>query len=177
MTVRFDEVELFKGPDEKSQDVAAEAVADPVTETAPPAVRILASRSRRMLAFTTDASLFLALGLAMSPLLDVGTTLTIAIRSEPLAVIGFTAFLLLFSYYYFVSTWVIWGKTVGGSIFDMKVAAADGTPIDVKSASLRWSLMWCSILTAGIGFAIALLPGGRSMADLISRSRSFVSSE
>jgi len=175
MSVRFDEVELFKGPDDAGEDMAQElraAAAEPEIETIP---RIAASRSRRILAFLTDASLFVALGLALSPLIDMRSTLQSTVAAVPLAVFGFAAFLLLMSYYYFVGTWVVWGKTVGGSIFDMRVAASDGHPIDVRSATVRWCAMLLSVLTFGLGFVIAIFPGGRSLADFMSKSRSLVS--
>jgi uncharacterized RDD family membrane protein YckC len=175
MSVRFDEVELFKGPDEvpSGADTGEGQKVNP--EPGEPVARIAASRSRRVLALATDASLFVALGLALSPLLDIRSTLAETLRAEPLAVAGFAAFLLLMSYYYFVGAWVVWGKTVGGSIFDTRVASATGHPIDVRSASIRWCALLLSLLTGGLGFVIAVLPGGRSLADLMSKSRTWVS--
>lgn len=175
MSVRFDEIELFKGPDEPGEPTPPESEPVQVPEMVEPVVRVVASRSRRILAFLTDMSLFVALGLALSPLLDVRATLEGTLRAEPFASVGFAAFLLLMSYYYFVGTWVVWGKTVGGSIFDMRIASANGLPVDVRSASIRWCAMLLSILTAGFGFLIAVFPGGRSLADLMSKSRSWVS--
>lgn len=175
MSVRFDEIELYKGADGEELPTEIENEVQQIDVEIEPVVRVAASRSRRILAFTTDASLFLALGLALSPLLEVRATLRDTLLAEPFAITGFAAFLLLLSYYYFVATWVVWGKTVGGSIFDMRVASADGLPIDVRSASIRWGAMLLSIVTGGLGFLIALLPGGRSMADLMSKSRSYVS--
>jgi uncharacterized RDD family membrane protein YckC len=175
MSVRFDEIELFKGPDDQGTSSGPPLQAAPGPETSESVVRVAASRSRRILAFLTDMSLFVALGLALSPLIDFRSSLEDTLRAQPVAVLGFTAFLLLMCYYYFVGTWVVWGKSVGGSIFDMRVAAADGLPIDVRSASVRWSAMLLSFLTCGLGFAIAMLPGGRSLADLMSKSRSWLS--
>ena len=174
MSVRFDEIELFKGPDEEVEPTRPEV---PTTEvaTVEPVARVVASRSRRILAFLTDLSLFVALGLALSPLIDLRPTIEGTVRAEPLPTLGFAAFLLLMSYYYFVGSWVVWGKTVGGSIFDMRIASAEGLPIDVRSATVRWCAMLLSILTCGLGFAIAVFPGGRSLADLMSKSRSWLS--
>jgi len=174
MSVRFDEIELFKGPEggpapPRSSD--AESVEE---ELVKPVVRVAASRSRRILALATDGSLFIALGLALSPLLDVRASVGETLRAEPLAVFGFAAFLLLMSYFYFVGAWIVWGRTVGGSIFDTRVAAVDGHPIDVRAASIRWCALLLSILTCGLGFLIAILPGGRSLADFMSKSRSWV---
>lgn len=175
MSVRFDEIELFKGPDEVPPDGDAHDEQRSSPDPAEPAPRIAASRSRRILALTTDVSLFVALGLALSPLIDVRSTFRETLSNEPVAVAGFAAFLLLMSYYYFVGGWIVWGKTVGGSIFDTRVASASGHPIDVRSASIRWCALLLSVLTCGLGFLIAVLPGGRSLADLMSKSRTWVS--
>lgn len=175
MSVRFDEIELFKGPDGVPEPPGPDAPAQPLDDGFEPVVRVVASRSRRALAFLTDVSLFVALALALSPLIDLRTTIEGTLRTEPVAVFGYAAFLLLMSYYYFAGSWVVWGKTVGGSIFDMRIAAATGQPVDVRAASIRWCAMLLSVLTGGLGFAIAVFPGGRSLADLMSKSRSWLS--
>lgn len=169
MTVRFDEMELFKGP-------AAEPEPAPAAETrsAPDGAAGLAAapRWRRVLAFGTDASLFLALALAMSPLLDLRATAAETLRAEWPAISAFSAFILLLSFHYFVVSWAVWGRTVGGSIFDTRVALVDGSPIDFRNASLRWLWMLVSIATCGLGFLVGIAPGGRSLADRMSKSRS-----
>ncbi|MGK2857212.1 MAG: RDD family protein [Thermoanaerobaculia bacterium] len=173
MTVKFDELELFKGPDEVPQGLRA--VTMETEEPSPPAAAVPAPRWRRTLAFATDASLFLALALAMSPLLEMRTTFEATVRAEWPALVSFSAFILLLSFHYFVVSWAVWGRTVGGSIFDTRVAAVDGGPIDFKSSARRWAWMLASIATCGLGFFVALLPGGRSLADRMSQSKSLVS--
>ena len=110
----------------------------------------------------------------MSPLLEIRPTLEATFRTEWPALASFAAFMLLLSFHYFVVSWSVWGRTVGGSIFDTRVASLDGTAIDFRSSALRWAWMLVSIATGGVGFLVALLPGGRSLADRMSQSRSLV---
>ncbi len=173
MTVKFDELELFKGPDEVPQ--GPRPVMMEAQEPPPIAAAVPAPRWRRTLAFATDASLFLALALAMSPLLEIRPTLDATLRAEWPALASFTAFILLLSFHYFVVSWAVWGRTVGGSIFDTRVTSLDGSPIDFKSSARRWAWMLASIATCGLGFVIAIFPGGRSLADRMSQSRSLLS--
>ena len=172
MTVRFDELELFKDPAETPESspraVTAEVHAQPALEL------VAAPRWRRVLAFATDASLFMALALAMSPLLEIRPSFEATLRAEWPALASFVAFMLLLSFHYFVVSWAVCGRTVGGSIFDTRVATLDGTAIDFRSSALRWAWMLVSIATVGAGFLIALLPGGRSLADRMSQSRSLL---
>src|ERR1700730_13367755 len=81
-----------------------------------PTLPVLPSRPARAGALLVDLSLFVALGLALSPLLPVS-------RSS-LAVPGLVGFIVVLSYYYFAGTWLLWGKTIGCTIFDVKVIAA-----------------------------------------------------
>jgi hypothetical protein len=60
---------------------------------------------------------------------------------------------------------LLWGKTIGGAIFDVRVVAE---PMTLARASLRWAAMGLSFATAGIGFLLALLPSRRSLADRMS---------
>jgi len=146
-TARFDEVEL-----------------EPVViEPAPSGELSHASRFRRLLALLTDLSLFAALALALSPILP-------ATRS-PIAIAGLAGFLIVVSYYYFAGTWLLWGKTIGGTIFDVKVISAGNDAMALRRASLRWLGVMLSLITGGIGFALALLPSRLSFPDLISGTR------
>lgn len=103
---------------------------------------------RRLLALLTDLSLFAALALALLPLL-----------SEPgawLPRLSLAGFVTVFSYYYFVGSWILWGKTVGGAIFDVRVASNQPGAISVRAASLRWAGLCLSLLTAGLAFLFRL---------------------
>jgi len=123
MGQRFDEVELEPVPliEEPSAIVAA-TPQQSVTDAAP--------RVRRMLALFIDLSLFVALTLALSPLLPGNRTIT--------TIAALAGFVILTSYYYFAATWLLWGKTVGGAIFDVKVIGDGDGVMSVKAASLRW---------------------------------------
>ena len=79
--------------------------------------------------------------------------------------------MLLISYYYFVGTWLLWGKTVGGAIFDVKVIASDRGVMAFRRASQRWAGVILSLLTAGLGFALAAFPSRLSLADRLSGTR------
>jgi len=104
-----------------------------------------------MLALFIDLSLFVALTLALSPLLPGNRTIT--------TIAALAGFVILTSYYYFAATWLLWGKTVGGAIFDVKVIGDGDGVMSVKAASLRWIGLVASLLTAGLGFVLAGLPG------------------
>jgi len=120
--MRFDEVEL-----------------EPATFELPdPAPRPAAARPpffRRAAALLVDVSLFAALALALSPLLPAS--------ASPLAVAALAGFVLLVSFYYFAGAWMLWGKTVGGTIFDVRAGGA----MSLRKASLRW-LALCGSLAA-----------------------------
>lgn len=97
------------------------------------------SRVRRFAALLIDLSLFAALGVALSPLLPPSMSV--------FAVAGLAGFVVLLSYYYFVGTWMMWGKTIGGAIFDVPVRGA----ISLRQASLRWLAICLPMLAAGAG--------------------------
>ena len=123
--MRFDEVEL-------------EPVTFDLSEPAPPPAAARAPFLRRVAALLIDLSLFAALGLALSPLLPASVSwLTIA---------GLGGFVVLVSYYYFVGSWTLWGKTVGGTIFDVRVPR-----MSLRKASLRWLVLCGVLLAAGAG--------------------------
>ncbi len=141
---RFDEIEL--------QAVPLEAVV--ARAAAPPAVP--ASQLKRSLAFLTDLSLFVALTFALMPLVPASR--------DSLSIAALGGFIIVVSYYYFVGTWMLWGKTVGGTIFGVRVVGDDGDSLALLGATARWAALWICVLTCGIGFLIAL-------PDRLSRTR------
>lgn len=151
---RFDEVEL----EPVVFDVAPEASID--TE---PAADTAAPRLKRLAALLIDLSLFAALALALSPLLPSS--------AGRLALGALAGFVVVVSYYYYVGTWMLWGKTIGGAIFDVRVIAAATPAIALKSATLRWLGLYLSLATGGVGFLLAALPSRLSLADRMSRTR------
>lgn len=149
--MRFDEIELDAVP-LGIEDDAAPRIA---TERAP--------LSRRLLALLTDLSLFAAIVLALLPLLP-----------QPygwIQVASLAGFVVVLSYYYFVGAWMLWGKTVGGAIFDIRVVAENEGAMSLRDASIRWAAVYLSLLMAGIGFALAALPSRRSLPDRMSETR------
>ncbi|HEX6640666.1 MAG TPA: RDD family protein [Thermoanaerobaculia bacterium] len=151
--MRFDEIELESVP----LGIEDEVAAPPLTTDGE------ARRGKRLLALLTDLSLFAALALALSPLLP-----------RPygwlhLAALG--GFVVVLSYYYFVGTWMLWGKTIGGAIFDVRVVPADDGAMSLRDASLRWGAVYLSLATAGLGFMLAALPSRRSLPDRVSNTR------
>lgn len=146
---RFDEIEL-------------EPVVLDEPETSLPVVSH-APRFRRLVALLIDLSLFVALALALSPLLPNSRNW--------MALGGIAGFVIIVSYYYFVGMWLLWGKTIGGTIFDVKVVAAGNDAMALKRTTLRWLGVFLSLITGGIGFALALLPSRLSLPDRISGTR------
>ena len=88
-----------------------------------------------------------------------------------MALASIAGFVIVISYYYFVGTWLLWGKTIGGTIFDVKVIAAGNDAMALKRTTLRWLGVFLSLMTGGIGFALALLPSRLSLPDRISGTR------
>jgi uncharacterized RDD family membrane protein YckC len=151
--MRFDEVELEAVPlGNVEEPVAAEPDAD-----------AHAPRGKRLLALLTDFSLFAALILALSPLLPQPYAWT-----HLASLIGFV---VVISYYYFVGTWLLWGKTIGGAIFDVRVVPSHERAISLRDASMRWFATYLSIATACIGFMLAALPSRLSLPDRMSNTR------
>jgi hypothetical protein len=151
---RFDEIEL-DGRGQAVLPVAAGEIAHPSPDHA--------SRFRRLLALLTDLSLFVALSLALSPLLPSS--------KNWLAVAALAGFIIVVSYYYFVGTWLLWGKTIGGVIFDIRVIPAGTEAMALKNATRRWAGVMLSLLAGGIGFALAALPSRLSLPDRLSDTR------
>ena len=145
---RFDEVELEAVPLGIEEPVA-EPSAD-ATDAAP--------RGRRLLALLADLSLFAALTLALSPLLPQ--------RPAWMHFTALAGFVVVMSYYYFVGSWLLWGKTIGGTIFDVRVVPEEGA-MSLRAATLRWAALYLSLATAGIAL-IFLLPDRLSHTHCIS---------
>ena len=150
--MRFDEIELEAVP---LIDVIA-----PEPEPADPGDA--APRGKRLLALLTDLSLFAALALALSPLLPQPATWV--------HYVALAGFIVVMSYYYFVGSWLIWGKTIGGTIFDVRVAAVQGA-MSLRAATQRWTALYLSLFTAGIGLMLAALPSRLSLPDRMSGTR------
>jgi uncharacterized RDD family membrane protein YckC len=79
-------------------------------------------------------------------------------------------FVVLVSFYYFVGAWMLWGRTIGGAIFDVRIVGDDVPTIPLRHAVIRWIALYVSTATAGLGFLLALLPSQRSLADRLSHT-------
>jgi hypothetical protein len=134
--MRFDEVELEAVP----LGIEAVAVPDAVLATVPDH----APWWRRLLAVLTDLSLFAALVLALSPLLAQPLTWMSAA-----SLAGFT---IVLSYYYFVGAWLLWGKTIGGAIFDVRRAL-----MTLRDASMRWAIGLLAVATTLAAAALGVM--------------------
>ena len=132
--MRFDEVELQAVPLGTDEAVAAPP---------PPHDAARTPGLKRFLALLTDLSLFAALALALSPLLPD------RYAWPELTALG--GFVLIISYYYFVGAWMLWGKTIGGAIFDVRVETHT-----LREASLRWLRMLLMVTAIAIAAAVVI---------------------
>lgn len=148
---RFDEIELHGHRE-------IETVEPPVTAAHD------APLMRRMISFIIDLSLFVAAAVALSPIIPEGEGANVA----RLAVLGF---LVLVSLYYLSLGWMVWGKTIGGAIMDIRVVSQSLGDVNLRRASRRWAGTLLSILTLGIGFLPALVGERKTLADLMSGTR------
>ncbi|HUO84362.1 MAG TPA: RDD family protein [Thermoanaerobaculia bacterium] len=155
---RFDEIELQKG------------VAPALPPSEPDAGSRVPSAPlwRRAVAFLIDLSLFGALAMAMWPLVSTDGSNGLTPGPDAGAMIGLGGFLLLLSYYYFVLSWLIWGRTIGSAILELRIVEEGRRPIHFARASRRWLATVASVLLAGFGFLPALFPGHRSLPDRFS---------
>lgn len=153
--MRFDEVELEMVPLGTAEDVPAPAVVRVPGENAP--------LFKRLLALLTDLSLFAAISLALTPLLP-----------QPFAwqhLASLAGFVVVLSYYYFVCSWMLWGKTIGGVIFDVRVVPESDRAMSLRNASARWGATYLSLALGGLGFLLAALPSRRSLPDRLSATK------
>jgi hypothetical protein len=104
--MRFDEIEL------QPVTFDADPAAAPPSAPAPPSI------FRRLAALLTDLSLFAALGLALSPLLPASMSV--------ISIVSLAGFLIILAFYYFAGTRALWGKTIGGAIFDVRMRPRRG---------------------------------------------------
>lgn len=101
--MRFDEIEL--------QSVTLDADS---SVTAPPQPSSVSTFFRRAAALLIDLSLFAALGMALSPLLPSSMSV--------ISIASLAGFLIIVAFYYFAGTRALWGRTIGGAIFDVRAA-------------------------------------------------------
>lgn len=154
---RFDEIEL--------EPVAFDAT--PVAASMPAAGISLSTPARaplvrRTFALLIDLSLFAALTFSLAPLLPSSLS--------RLALAALAGFVVMISFYYFVGTWMLWGRTIGGAIFDVRIVSSHATAISLHDATVRWLALYLSLAIGGLGFLLALLPSRLSLADRLSHT-------
>lgn len=149
---RFDEIELHGREGSKPADRLEGPRLEP------------AGILSRAVAFIIDLSLFVAAAIAMSPIIPPGH------GSLParLAIVGF---LILVSLYYLGLGWMVWGKTIGAAIADVRVVSDDLGDVNVSQATRRWAGTILSLLTLGVGFLPGISGQRRTMADRMSGTR------
>ena len=175
---RFDEIELIKEPTAEFpplRPLPPLAIAIPEPGLAPlPATSIPptgAPLHKRVLGFLTDLSLLLALALALTPLLPQRGTVADTLAHGWPSISAMAAFLLLVSWYYFAGSWIIWGRTVGGTIFDTRVVSIDGASPTAGAATQRWLWAGLSLLALGLPFLVGLFGERRTLAERMSGTK------
>lgn len=175
---RFDEIELIKEPNAdlppplRPLPRLEEPRAEPLPHPASAAPREAAAPLlKRILAFLTDLSLLLALALALTPLLPQRGSAADTLATGWPALSAMAAFLVLLSWYYAAGSWIIWGRTVGGTIFDTRVVALDGSSPSLGAATRRWLWTGISLLLGGLPFVVGLFGEKRTVAERMSGTR------
>ena len=87
---------------------------------------------------------------------------------------GSAAFLftLLFTAAYTTALHAIAGQTIGKSLVGVRVLGADGTPLTLGTAFLRYLAYFISLIPLGFGYLVAALRRDkRALHDLIAGSR------
>jgi hypothetical protein len=149
--MRFDEVELETVPlGNEDAGRGGGAGTAPAPEAAP--------RFRRLMALLTDLSLFAALALALSPLLPQ--------PSSWMTTGALAGFVVVLSYYYYVGTWMLWGKTIGGAIFDVRVVRDTRAGRDLPARRVA-ALVWGGSVAAAVRNRVR--PRRTPLAPLASR--------
>lgn len=147
---RFDEVELRNNP---------ELIVE-THESGPSIDDRHAPLWRRSLSLIVDLSLLAALIFGFKPLFPPSGSVA--------GWLALVAFLILFSLYYFVSSWMVWKRTLGAAILAIRIEAKDQTGVTFRRALKRWAGTVMAVATAGIGFLLALVPPHRSLPDRMS---------
>jgi uncharacterized RDD family membrane protein YckC len=123
----------------------------------------------RLLAFGADVGAIWGLFSAGAGLLSLaselvaGRSLTIT-HHQILAVV----LLVLWGFFYFSYPWAVSGKTIGMTVFGLRVVTSQGAPISARQAVLRTLSLPLSFLVLGLGFlGIVFHRERRAMHDLM----------
>jgi len=113
----------------------------------------LSSLPRRFMAISYDLILLISV-LFLATLIILPVTGGTAINSGNFF---YTAYLLFFSYLYFVWQWVHGGRTLGMQAWKIYLIGFDGKPVCWNKATQRYMLALISCLFFGAGFIWALV--------------------
>jgi hypothetical protein len=170
--------------EEEVEQVLAERLPDPPHE---PAARILESprRSRPMAVPAAApeppaARLLPRLRGDLADLVMLGVATLVAafgatLMRAPVGIAQLPAlalFLLAFSFLYVVVPLAFWGATPGMSWSGVVARTAPDEPLSFGQTTRRWLATWITWLFAGLPGLLAL--GGRSLADRLSGSRTYL---
>ena len=79
---------------------------------------------------------------------------------------------MLFRSAYATVLHALYGRTLGKALVGIRVVLADGAPVPVGAALLRWVAYWISLVPCGFGFVMAgLRADKRGLHDLIAGTR------
>lgn len=124
---------------------------------------------QRLLASALDAAaLLLTLGL----LLAISLVMGVAVKWGDLPL--YLPTWLAFGFFYQVMPLLFWGRTPGMQVAGIESRDADGQPLSLQQAALRWLAALVTWLLLGLPGLLALT--GRSLTDRMSGSRTFASS-
>lgn len=68
----------------------------------------------------------------------------------------FQGFLLVVLFAYFAAFWLRSGQTLAMKTWRVRLVRADGRPLTLRQAALRWALAFAGLVLAGLGFWWAL---------------------
>ena len=113
----------------------------------------------RLFAFIIDGLILSLCASLITFIIALISDIDLALGNEYLSVVSDTASIILaitltfLEFIYFGILWGTYGKTIGMSIFDIKVVRTDGTGISFWRAGLRGTIgYWVSGLIFGIGY-------------------------
>ena len=122
----------------------------------------------RLIAFIIDGFILSLFAGLITFIISLISDIDLTLSNEHFSVVSKTAStvlavtLVFLEFLYFGFLWGTYGKTIGMSIFDIKVVRTDGEPVGFFRAGLRGTVgYWISGLIFGLGFIWALFDFSR----------------
>ena len=123
---------------------------------------------RRLAAMAYDTLVLLALFMLAGFCTIIATSGEAVAAGSP----WFQALLLLLAIAYFCGSWMRGGQTIGMKAWRLRVARIDGSPLDARSAALRFVTAALSWAVFALGFLWILIdPQSRAWHDRLSATR------